>query len=202
MMRESDLTAPAVDWLRRRGLEPRLEVSLPVGGRVRAVDCVGWDENRIVAIELKQSLTSKAIQQACECMAGADEAWCAVASATPRLCEDAEAAGVGILHTDRHGNLVIASECQISIVPPSVRHEWRKVLARSHDTETAGEPMQAGQGNRQWSETMLIEFFLAHPDASWRLAYRAVPSTAGKWTELRSRHSRAVYAALGVRKIR
>ena len=202
-MTEADLAPNCVEWLRRRGLDPRSEVMLPCGtnGRMRPVDVCGYDSRRLVCIEMKRTLNRSAVEQAASCRTGATEAWCAVQQVTPLGMSLAIESGCGVLMPDS-GTMFIVQETVVSASDPAAFMDWLEILSRAPEGREAGHPTRAGVSAAADERDALIAYFLANPDSSWRLAYRNVSSSADKWTALRTSHSRAVCAALGLTKIR
>ena len=190
---ESDLTGYGAEWLRRRGLGVCMEVVLPTGeGRLRPVDLVGWSNTRIVAVEMKRTLNRSALDQCLSCRGYADEVWALVMSATPRMSEDARESGIGVLIPSDDGSCEVVVETAMTLAPVANGMLWRDRLGRAPDRTVAGIRKGVVAGDYALERESLREWFAVNPGASWRMAFRCVPSSASDWKALRARHRKAV----------
>jgi hypothetical protein len=174
---ESTMSEPISNWLRSKGLEPYAEVS--PRHWVRGIDLIGWDgADRIIAVELKRSLTNGLIYQGYQCKGITEEAYVAVMS-EPRAMgvERCKKLGVGILKVD--GAIVI--ELLAPLIKGIKGCNWRldsliEIMRRSVPGGIGGLPCLKGKGPAQDVRRRIEEYRKDHPGAGWDELFKNVPN--------------------------
>jgi hypothetical protein len=171
------MSEPVSNWLRSKGLEPYAEVSPKYW--MRGIDLIGWDgADRIVAVELKRSLTSGLIRQGYHCKGITEESYVAVMS-EPRSTgvDRCKKMGIGILKVD--GAIVI------EILAPLIKGvkgcDWRvdsliETMKRSIPGGVGGLPCLKDKGPAQDVRRRIEEYRKNHPDAKWDELFKNVPN--------------------------
>jgi hypothetical protein len=105
MRKESEMSGQSSEWMTSLGYVPYAELN---PSAIRAIDMVGWDktEDRIIAVEMKRSLTVGVIHQALSSLSYAHKMYCSVYS-DPRSKGLATCKGFGIGVLRVVGNMVV-----------------------------------------------------------------------------------------------
>lgn len=177
MIREARMTPVVSGWLKGRGLTPYVEVVPPTW--YKGVDIVGWDgENKVVAVEMKLSLTKGLICQGMLCKTVSDEVYCVVRS-SPR--------GDGVKRCKQLGlGLITVSNGYASVIlkPNRGRHikcliEERKAglisrLKKMNPGGVGGLPTMKGVGPARSVRGRILAYLVKNPGASWDDMYRDI----------------------------
>lgn len=186
-MSESALTPHLVEWIESRNLAPVLEPMLPTLSGTRRVDCVGYDCMRLVAVEMKPTLNTKAIQQAASCKGYATECWVCCWRGSADMVERAAEAGVGVLLAGEASQLIEVLPTTQSTLEPAMQHEWRDILPHAPRNTIAG------TRHAQHTDADTLKAIMKHKEANphdgWRNIYRAVPSSSPDWQSMKSKYA-------------
>lgn len=163
----------AAAWLRSMGLVVYAEV--PHSGR--SVDLVGASAERLVAVELKASLSYRVIYQAYSNQIFGTS-WCVIAS-TPKATGIAQATklGVGVARITHDASVVTIIE------PKSPSHPWgpqvrrvRSYLDRLDPSDKGGRANLEGEGPAQDVYAAVQVYRAQNPSATWAQVFAAVPN--------------------------
>lgn len=184
-MKESDLSAPVMRWLKGRGYTPYGEVPW---GIARTIDIVGLNisERRwpLESVELKLSLTKRVIQQAYDC-AAFGPAWCAVPS-TPRSLELPKRLGIGVLKVGVGVEVLLKPTFKPGFRTLDRIEEVRESLNRLKPWRLAGEPNRAGVGPANDVYRLIESYRETHPGADWKELFENIPNHYASYGSMQS----------------
>ena len=172
-MIEADLSEPISEWLQQRGFEVYTEVPF----YARLVDLVGVNEERLVAVELKTSLTRAVIYQASINQLFAQESFVACFG-NPRRASIERAAkyNLGVL-TFNGVHVKMAKDAFPHRVFSEERGKFiRSCLSFMEPGGIAGRPCVKGVGPAQLVAKAVIEYRKEKPRATWKEIYSEVPN--------------------------
>lgn len=177
MNREAELSAPVEAWLRARGYEVYVEVPFSY----RNVDMVGAKDGRIIAVELKTSLSRGVLYQSSRLTIGAHEVYAAVGTKPRQAGVDrCYRCGVGVLSV-RDGKVDRVAESTGFMrdgVPVGPSVAYLKILlntvAKMEPGGVGGKPNEKGVGPAADVERAVAEYRETRPLATWREMFDSI----------------------------
>lgn len=167
--REVELSDPVTQWLKAQGCAVYAEV--PFYGR--AVDLVGENEDKQIAVELKQCFTQRLKHQAVVLQLATVYVYCAIISKpTKKSLETCKQLGLGLLRV-QVSSVEVLLEPEQRIEPSK---HWRFKLKYHPKGGQGGLPQLKGCGPAQECFKRVEEYRKMHPKATWREIYENVPN--------------------------
>lgn len=200
-MKEIELAKPVADWMRSRGYAVYAEV--PSLGR--CLDFVGIKGTDVICVELKTSLTTYLIRQACTNQLVTKEVYVGVGTKPRKSSIDlCRKYGLGVLSV-KNNKVILVIEPTLRYEPWSPRRKQIVDVCNSlGPSDDAGKPQQAGEGPAQDCQQRIDEYRKTHPTATWKEIYLNVPnhycnmsSLYGAMRMARERKWRAEYRKQG-----
>lgn len=169
-MTETDLSLPVMRWLWDHGYTPYAEVPYFES----SIDIIGLGADRLVAVELKLSLTKQVIYQANRARSSCDASYVAIAS-EPRKSSISKCRqlGVGVL-VPRNGRMAEIRRPTWGAPAERWRNIIMAVLADRPPGGIAGQPTMKGNGPAQECWRRITAYRQTHPDATWRELFENV----------------------------
>lgn len=185
-MKEFELSAPVEKWLKFQGMKVFSEVPCCYS----RIDLVGYDadfEDKIVAVELKLSLTRKVVHQAYLNTVYVDFSWCAI-STKPReknllLCKKR---GLGILQIFEDGVTVLCPALNRHPIFGSHRKRMLHYFEYASEGGTGGHPNKKGIGPAQDVKRQIDTIRLLEPKITWRELFERIPSQYSNYRSMQS----------------
>jgi hypothetical protein len=185
MRKESEMSGPISEWMTSLGYVPYAELN---PSAIRAIDMVGWDKtgDRIIAVEMKRSLTVGVIHQALSNLSYAHKIYCAVYS-DPRskglaMCERF---GIGVLRVV--GNMVVdILEAKSSGVSRWQYEAVTEMMKRIPPGGIGGLQDTKGKGPAQEVERLIEEYRQEHPKATWKEMFEKIPNHYASYQSMRT----------------
>jgi hypothetical protein len=186
MRKESEMSGPISEWMTSLGYVPYAELS-PLKS-IRAIDMVGWDkdEDRIIVVEMKRSLTIGVIHQALSGSSYAHKTYCAVYSyPRPKGLVMCERLGIGVLRVV--GNMVMEIlEANSSGVSRWQYEAVTEMMNRMLPGGVGGVPDRKGKGPAQRVERLVEEYRQGHPTTTWKEMFERIPNHYASYQSMRT----------------
>lgn len=185
-MKEFELSAPVEKWLVQQGMKVFAEVPCYDSN----IDLVGYDqdfEGKIVAVELKLTLSKKVIHQAWLNTSFVDSSWCAIPT-RPRkknllICKER---GLGVLQIlDNEIIILCPAVCKN---PPLGSHRKRMIKYLQHAPQggTGGRPNQKGVGPAQDVKRQIDELRITEPNITWKELFERIPNQYSNYRSMQT----------------
>ena len=174
-MKETELAEPVAQLLKQYGYTVYSEAPLGFGSN-RVIDIIGLSANKVIAVELKLSLTKQVIRQAYHCGLIANKVYVAVAT-NPRKLSFAKCKrrGIGIISV-KNSKAEIVLAAPNSTVSSPVKTVFRQRLEPIEPGVYAGKPNQKGVGPAHDCFARIKDYLSAYPKATWKEIYNNVES--------------------------
>ncbi|GEM_PF-5308554 len=192
-LREAPICAAAVAKLRAEGWKVACEIPISF----RNVDAAASREGKTLVVEAKVGLTRKLRHQLQTAMCGGDFVVGAI-GARPRAdrLEWCDKFGIGLwLITNGAIEELVAPKPQEPF--PHYRDELLARIERWNDATVGGVPNLKGVGAAQETQRAVDEYRAAHPRATWKEIFAAVPShyasAKNMYSALRSNQERLAF---------
>lgn len=186
-LREAEMSPAVAAWLESLGCDVYTEV--PHYGR--AIDVVGvcWPTERVIAVEMKTSLTHGVIRQASRVQVQTPWAYAAVAS-KPKASGILRASqlGIGVLQVCG-GSCRVLLEPQVGKCKPFAPQKLIDLLRQLPKGGVGGKPCLKGEGPAQDVDRAIAEYRAEHPKATWQEVFENVPNHYA--------HARSMAGAMG-----
>lgn len=174
-MKEFELSAPIEKWLKTQGMKVYVEV--PVYS-YSAIDMVGKVGNKIIAVELKLSLSKKVIHQAWLNTSFVNFSWCAVPTKPKQKGIDiCKKRGLGILQVLKNGDVIIIIDA-VCKNPPFEPHKSSvtRYLEDADEGGVGGHPNRKGVGPAQDVKRQIDAIRLLEPNITWQELFDRIPN--------------------------
>jgi len=187
ILREAEMTPAVFDWLKRQGLTPYTEVVPPQW--IRGIDVVGWDGGkRIVAIEMKLSMTKALIWQGSLCQSITSEVYCAVRS-LPRVTgiEKCRKWGIGIIRVLEDFAMVVLEpgENRVRSIIEERHDGIIKRLRKMDPGGIGGLPSLKGVGHARDVRKRVIDHLVEYPNSTWEEMHDILDNHYSSWKSMR-----------------
>lgn len=173
VMREKELYNPIKTYFNRKKYKVSSEVPIPCW--FACCDLVAYNDNEIIAVEMKMSLTKAVIHQAHRNQMNSDKVYAAVPT-KPRSLEYASLLGVGVIVV-KDDNVEIILESGIfkreSKYTDQFKQQAEERFKYNRD-EIGGLPTLKGVGPRIECQKRVDYYLIDHPNASWKEIYANV----------------------------
>lgn len=175
-MKESSMTEPVRKWLEKKSFTYYSEVPFPMAG-YSFIDIVGIKDQDIICVELKVSLSEKAIYQANHNNLLTNDTYICILSKPKQTSVDrCKKLGIGILVLDEN------KEVKVLLEPTARNNIWSPMIkglmetvANGWNQGVAGLPNMKGTGPAQDVLKLVREAREKNPKITWKELFDIIP---------------------------